>query len=195
MKPMKKGKIIVLSAPSGAGKSTLYKEILKVVKNLKYSISHTTRPKRSGEVNGRDYFFINEENFKKLIKKKEFVEWAKVHGNYYGTSCSFINKTINSGYDVILDIDVQGALQLKKIYPEAVLIFIMAPSFKELERRLVLRKKDSAEVIRQRLVNAKKEISYMPKYNYLIINDKFKEALNNLNAIIISEHLKIEKKA
>ena len=191
MKPMKKGKIIVLSAPSGAGKSTLYKEILKKVKNLKYSISHTTRPKRSGEVNGRDYFFVNEESFKKLIKKKEFVEWAKVHGNYYGTSRSFIKKTIDSGYDVILDIDVQGAVQLRKIYPEAVLVFIMAPSFKELEKRLVLRKKDSPEVIKKRLVNAKKEVKYIPKYNYLIINDKFQDALGDLKSIIISEHLKI----
>ncbi|MCB4791097.1 MAG: guanylate kinase [Elusimicrobia bacterium] len=188
---MPKGHIFVLSAPSGAGKTTLYKGIIKEIPKLKYSISHTTRPKRAGETNGRDYFFASVEKFKKLIKKKEFIEWAKVHDNYYGTSHSFIQKTINSGFDVVLDIDVQGALQMKKAYPGAVLIFIMAPSFKELKKRLVLRKKDSREVIKRRLCNAKKEVRYIKKYDYLIINDKVSQALRDLYSIITSRHLKV----
>jgi len=192
MKVMKKGNVFVLSAPSGAGKSTLYKEIIKKAANIKYSISHTTRGKRKGEVNGRDYFFVSEDKFKELIGKKEFVEWAKVHDNYYGTSRSFIERTITRGYNVILDIDVQGALNIKKIYPGAVLVFIMAPSFKELKKRLVLRKKDSPEVIKRRLSNAKKEIAYIPKYDYLIVNDKLSKALEDLDSIINSQALKIQ---
>ncbi|MBN1622196.1 MAG: guanylate kinase [Endomicrobiales bacterium] len=189
----KKGIIIVISAPSGAGKSTLYKKLVKTVPNLSYSISYTTRSRRKGEVNGRDYFFVTEPKFKSLIKKGEFVEWARVHGNYYGTSRRLIERIINSGRDIILDIDVQGAVSIRKLYPTAVLIFIMAPSFKELEKRIRKRKKDSEETIKKRLCNARKELKFMPHYDYLVINDKLSNSLCKIKSIIATEHYKLSR--
>lgn len=185
---LKKGLIIVISAPSGAGKSTLYKGLLRTVPDLVFSVSYTTRPPRRGEKNGKDYFFVSENDFKRMIKRKEFVEWAMVHDNYYGTSRSYIEKTIRSGKSIILEIDVQGGARIKRLYPDAVLIFVMTPTLKELERRLRNRKKDSETVIRKRLKNARHELKFMSCYDYLVINDRIPDALEELEAIISTEN-------
>jgi guanylate kinase len=187
-----KGLIIVVSAPSGAGKSTLCKELLGRFPNLKRSISFTTRAPRIGEKNKIDYFFVSKEEFKKMVSQNKFAEWANVHDYYYGTPKEYLDKTINAGKDAIMSIDVQGALRIKKSYPKAVMIFIKTPSMKVLEQRLRNRRKDNAQVISKRLRNAKKELSYLPRYSYLVINDSIGRAVKELSAIIIAEHRKIE---
>jgi guanylate kinase len=189
----KRGLLFVLSAPSGVGKSTIYKRLLRTAENLTYSVSTTTRPPRKNEVEGRDYYFVTEEKFRKLVQKGEFIEWARVHGNLYGTSKAFIKKTVESGKDVVLDIDVQGGMNLKKRYPDAVLIFIMAPTFREIARRLKERNKDTSQTIELRLKNARREVSYIPRYNYLVINDDLNVAVNDIKAVMKSEHLKTDK--
>jgi len=181
---MKKGKIIVISAPSGTGKTTICKELLKRIKNLKYSISTTTRPKRKDEIDGRDYFFVTEEEFKKLIKNHFFVEWQKVHNYYYGTSREFIEKTLNSGYNCLLDIDVKGGLKLKKEYPDGVFIFLAPPNWEELEKRLKKRGTESEKDLKVRLRNAKKEMRYKKHYNHIVINEKLDDTVNKIVEII-----------
>lgn len=179
--------LIVLSAPSGAGKTTLCREIRKIIPDLKYSISYTTRPPRPGEENGKDFFFVSKEEFNKMIERNEFAEWAVVHGNLYGSSAKIINGTMDSGYDILLDIDTQGAKQLKRKYPDGVFIFILAPSMKELRERLEERKSDSPQEIERRMKNAREEVKNYKEYNYLIINNDLKEAVNNLAHIILGE--------
>jgi len=182
---------IVLSAPSGAGKTSVYKRLLKCMPGLVYSISHTTRLPRRGEVNGKDYHFVSPERFKKMATAGDFVEWALVHGNYYGTSKAYIRRAINAGHDVVLDIDVQGAMKLRRSFPEAALIFIMAPSIQEIERRLRHRGKDDEATIRQRLINARREIAYIPRYDYLVINDHLSAAVRRIRSIIEVEHHRV----
>jgi guanylate kinase len=182
--------IIIISAPSGAGKSTLIKRLFKKIAGLKFSISRTTRPPRKGEKDGREYFFVSESEFKKGIKKGEFAEWAKVHESYYGTPKSYVKKVIDSGYDVLLDIDVKGAMNLHKIYKAALLIFIKAPSFRELEKRIRFRNKDSESSIRTRLKNARKEMKFEGKYDYSVVNDRIPAAVKELATIITSERIK-----
>ncbi|MCL2484700.1 MAG: guanylate kinase [Endomicrobia bacterium] len=189
----RQGNIIVVSAPSGAGKTSVCNAIIENDKNTIYSISYTTRKPREGERNGSEYFFADEKKFKKMIKSGEFVEWAKVHGNYYGTPKSFLNKTLKKGLNVLLDIDVQGGLKIKKQYPQACMIFIMPPDLKTLEKRLTSRNKDSKETIKIRLENAKKELKSLPKYEYLVINDTLDKAIAAAQTIIKSLDYKIKK--
>jgi guanylate kinase len=188
----RKSLIYVISAPSGAGKTTICRHLSKKNKKLKYSISCTTRPKRPGEKNGIDYHFLNENEFKKTAKSGGFAEWALVHGYYYGTPKKILNGFLKRGFDVIMDIDVQGGLKMKSSYPEAVLIFVMTPSFKELGMRLKLRRKDNGEIIKRRLHNACNEVKSLPRYEYLVINDKLKKAEKEVEAIIEAEHRRIK---
>lgn len=184
------GKLFVVSAPSGAGKTSLCNKLIKKYPDLKYSISYTTRKPRKSEEEGRDYFFVDEIQFKQMIEKGEFVEWAVVHENYYGTSAGFINRQLENGYDVILDIDPQGARILKKRLGYGIYIFIVASSLKELESRLKKRRSESEEKINKRLQNAQKEVKYYRDYDYLILNDNYNKAFNELESIFIAEHLK-----
>jgi guanylate kinase len=189
----RKGLLIVVSAPSGAGKTTLCKEISRVLPNLQHSISYTTRKPRPNETDGVHYFFVTQEKFNKMIKDKEFAEWAVVHGNLYGTSKKQLSEMMDRGIDVILDIDSQGAMQIKESWGDGVFIYILPPSFDDLRRRLTERNSDATNEIKKRLENAKKEIPYYKRYNYVIINDKFEKALEDLKSIITSERLKIDK--
>ena len=187
----KNGLIIVLSAPSGAGKTTICNLLIKNSKNVKGSVSYTTRLSRKGEKEGVDYFFVSEGRFRSMIKKKGFIEWARVHGYYYGTPRRQLEKNIGAGFDVALDIDVQGGLMIKKLYPTAVLVFIMAPSMKIVEARLRARKQDSRGEIEKRLADAKKEIKYLGRYDYLVINDRLSDALVQVKSILACEHKKV----
>lgn len=188
----KKGIIFVISAPSGTGKTTLCEKLLKLLPDLKLSISHTTRKPRNGEKNGIDYYFIDKETFKKMIDTDEFVEWAEVYGNFYGTSKKAINSLISNGYDILLDIDTKGAKNIKKLYPDSVLIFILPPSLDELERRLINRNEDK-NVIKLRLSKASQEISQYRSYDYVVINDNIEQASSNLLCIIHAERLKTKR--
>lgn len=189
----KNGMIIIVSAPSGAGKTSICDAIVKDDKNIVYSISTTTRNPRPGEKNGREYFFVDEKKFKQDIKAGKFIEWAKVHNNYYGTNKDILQNTLSKGKDILLDIDVQGALNIKKKYKNSLMLFVMTPTLKELKNRLVKRNKDSKETINTRIENAKKEIKYAVKYDYLILNDKLRESINNTKAVIKAERLSIKR--
>jgi guanylate kinase len=193
MKSKQKGMVIIMSAPSGAGKTSICDAVVKKNKNIVYSISTTTRAPRKGERNGREYFFVTEAKFKDEIKQKQFVEWAKVHNNYYGTSKKILESIISKGKDVLLDIDVQGAIKIKKQYKDALMIFIMTPSLKILKQRLIKRNKDTKEVINIRLKNAEKEISYIDKYDYLVINDKLNESIKQVENIINCSRLSTKR--
>ncbi len=188
-----KGSLFIVSAPSGAGKTTLCKELCKTVRRLKHSVSYTTRPRRKGERNNVHYFFVGQRIFKAMINKKEFAEWAMVHGNLYGTSKKHLEEIINKGYDIILDIDVNGAMQMRREYKDAYYIFILPPSMKTLEKRLSGRKSDSETEIMKRLKKAEDEISSYKNYDYIIINDKFENALSDLGSIVRTARLKTER--
>ncbi|HON82664.1 MAG TPA: guanylate kinase, partial [Caldisericia bacterium] len=166
--------LIVISGPSGSGKGTIIKEVIKKISDLIYSVSYTTRPKREGEIEGKDYFFISEDEFEKLIDEDFFIEWAKVYDYYYGTSKEFVIENLRDGKDVILEIEIQGAKKIREIYDKknAVFIFIAPPDFKELERRIMNRKRgETEEEIKKRMDFAKKEIEESKNYDYIIIND------------------------
>ncbi|MBP7653655.1 guanylate kinase [Candidatus Dependentiae bacterium] len=180
-----KGNLFVISAPSGAGKSTICKKVLADLEKISFSVSMTTRKPRQGEVDGVDYKFVEVDEFKKTIEKNGFLEWAQVHNNYYGTPISLVREKTDNGIDIILDIDVQGGMQVKERAPESILIFIAPPSMEELERRLKGRQTDSEEVINVRLKNAYKEMEYKDKYDFLIINDNLEQAVEELKNIII----------
>jgi guanylate kinase len=184
------GKLFVISAPSGAGKTSLCNELLKTYGNLEYSISYTTREPRADEVDGKDYFFVSEKVFRKMIENDEFIEWAEVHGNFYGTPKKFIEDKLKSGVNILLDIDPQGARQLRKRLNFGIYVFVIAPSIKELEERLRKRRSESEEKLRLRLENARKEVQFYKDYDYIIINKNFEKAFNELNAIYIAEHLR-----
>jgi guanylate kinase len=191
----KTGNIIIISAPSGAGKSSICEAVLaECKKDISYSVSYTTRYLRKGEENGKSYYFISEDEFKQMIKENKFAEWAKVHGNYYGTSKELLNKALSVGKNIILEIDVQGGVSIKKQYPNSsYMIFIMTPDFKTLKKRLTVRKKDCKKTIFMRMLNAKRELKYLPKYDYLVINKKLDEAVHAVKTIIKSLEYKIEK--
>ncbi len=187
LKRKKEGLTIVISAPSGAGKTTLCKRLLQALPFLTYSVSFTTRQPRKNEIEGIDYYFVSIEEFKKMIERKEFVEWTEVHGEFYGTSSIFLNKIIEAGKDTILEVDVEGGTNIKKHYPQATLIFILPPSWKELEKRLKIRGTETDEKIRKRMERAKKEVEYAEYYDYLVINDNINNTLQDLLAIIRAE--------
>lgn len=187
------GTLFVVSAPSGAGKTTLCRKLLRGYKDLKLSVSYTTRQPRKGEINNVDYTFISKARFMKMIDKREFAEWATVHGNLYGTSIKRLKKLNKAGYDIILDIDTRGAMQLKQGYENAVYIFILPPSAEVLKERLLSRKTDSGDVIARRLENAKGEISYYKDYDYIVVNDRIDKAYRELASIIISSRLRTSR--
>ncbi|MFH1540858.1 MAG: guanylate kinase [Elusimicrobiota bacterium] len=183
-KPCQNGIPIVISAPSGAGKTTLIKLLMKKVRGFSYSVSDTTRSTTLKEKNGKDYFFISKKEFLRRKKAGEFIETAIVHGYYYGTPKKQLDGKLKSGKNVILDIDVIGAINIKKYYPQSLLIFIAPPSIKILEERIKNRHRDSKSDIQKRLKNARKEISYKKFYDYVIINDSIKRAFDELKKII-----------
>ncbi|MBN2694315.1 guanylate kinase [bacterium] len=178
-----KGELIIITAPSGAGKTTLIKRFLGESKSS-LSVSYTTRTPRNYEIDGVDYHFISKELFLKKIEDNDFAEWAEVHGNYYGTDKKESRKLINSGYNVIFDVDYQGALNLQKVFPEATSIFILPPSLDILKERLTNRKTDSQESINIRINNAKKEISYISYFDFVLVNNDLEEAYKNFVKII-----------
>lgn len=185
-----KGNLIIISSPSGGGKGTLIKEILRTTPDIGYSISYTTRTARDGEENGRDYFFVSYREFSDLIKKDEFLEYAEVHGNFYGTSKTQVNKDIEAGRDVILEIDVQGAENIVKNFSEAVSIFILPPSFEVLRDRLTARATETRENLALRLKNSFGEVQKFREFQYAVINDEKTKATNDLRTIILAERSK-----
>jgi guanylate kinase len=180
----RKGRLFIISAPSGAGKTTLCDVLKQRFPELAYSISHTTRPPRKNEAEGEDYFFISEEIFLKKIQTGKWAEWAKVHGNYYGTCLEKLNELKNAGRNILLDIDVAGAMQIKKKFSEAITIFIMPPSFDILEKRLKSRGTDDEEEIQRRLGHAREEIAHKDHYDHIIINDRLDEAIERLSELV-----------
>jgi guanylate kinase len=185
--------VYIISAPSGSGKSTLVNELRKSVSNLDFSISYTTRAPRGSEQNGHEYFFISREEFEHLLAENAFLEYADVFGNYYGTAERFLNAARERGYDLLLDIDVQGELQVKQKIPDAVSIFILPPTRKELERRLRRRSQaegmQSEEVIQRRLLTAAKEIENYRNYDYILVNDQLEKSIDELKAIVLAERV------
>ncbi len=186
-----RGAILIISGPSGAGKSSLINEMLKVIPNTYFSISTTTRAMREGEKDGREYFFISKEEFEKEIKEGEFLEWAEVHGNYYGTSLKPVRKALEEGKLVVFDIDVQGHKIVKKKFKDILTsVFLTTPSLKVLKERLLKRGTDSKEIIQNRIKNALIEIEEIKEYDFLIINDIFEEALKELISVARVARLK-----
>ena len=180
------GNIIVISAPSGTGKSTVVRRVVASVADLSFAISHTTRSPRSGEQNGREYFFISAPRFKRMVAAGDFVEWANVYGHLYGTTSRELRRALKGGKDVVLDIDVQGHFQVSRRLPEALSIFLLPPSFPELARRLRRRHSDSAEVIESRLAVARKEISHWFEYDYLVVNDRILSAVQAVRTVVLA---------
>jgi guanylate kinase len=187
------GSLFIISAPSGAGKTSLVRAILQSGIDLDLSISYTTRPARSEEVEGRDYHFVTLENFEEMRRNGEFLESAQVYGNYYGTSKKWINEAISAGRDVLLEIDSQGARQVRKVFPLAISLFILPPSLEVLEARLRSRGQDSIEAISRRLASAREEVSHVGEYDYVIINETLDRALYDLRCILQAERLKTAK--
>lgn len=180
----RRGSVIIISAPSGSGKSTLVKRLLASIPYLVFSVSHTTRPRRAREKNGRDYFFVSPERFKRMIAAKAFAEWADVFGNLYGTSWKQIRAAQAAGKDVLLDIDVQGHQKVRGRLPEAVSVFVLPPSYSELERRLRRRHSDAPEVITKRLSAARREMLRWKEYDYLVVNDHLEHATQALMWVV-----------
>ncbi|MBI2746279.1 MAG: guanylate kinase [Burkholderiales bacterium] len=184
------GNLYVIAAPSGAGKSTLVKALLAQDDRLQLSVSHTTRSPRGQEQNGREYYFVSPAAFDAMVQADAFVEWAHVHSHRYGTSRQAIEDQIRAGADIVLEIDYQGAMQIKKLFPDAVTIFILPPSWEELRARLVKRGEDAAEVIALRLENATTEVAQAPNFDFVIINDLFERALADLQLVVHAQRLR-----
>ena len=184
------GNLFVVAAPSGAGKSSLVKSLLEIDHHLVLSVSHTTRAPRGQEQDGREYLFIDEPTFRSKIKRGDFFEWAEVHGHLYGTSRAAIEEDLQRGQDVVLEIDWQGALQIKQIFPNAMLIFVLPPSWDELLQRLRRRGEDKPEVIERRMVNARLEVAQARHFDFVIINALFEAAVFDLKTIVHSQRLK-----
>jgi guanylate kinase len=182
--------VYIISAPSGSGKSTLVDKAREIVPGLDFSISYTTRPPRGKEQNEREYFFVTRSEFEDMKQRNEFLEWAEVFGNYYGTARRFLRQAEQNGHDLLLDIDVQGAAKIKRTHPQAVSIFIMPPDRKILEARLRKRSLDAEEVIQRRLVTASREIENYEKYDYILVNDRLEESISALMAILLAERQK-----
>lgn len=190
-----KGKLFVISGPSGAGKGTIVSRVREDLgpDRAVLSISMTTRDPRPGEEDGKQYFFVSKEDFQKKIREGGLLEYAEVYGNYYGTPRSYVMENIENGRDVILEIDIQGALNVKKAFPEGILIFVAPPSLSVLRDRLTGRNTDAEDVIRLRLSKAVSELSHIPAYDYLIINDVLDEAVKKTESIFISEHMRVSE--
>ena len=189
----RKGVIFIVSAPSGAGKTTLVKRLMKLIPDIKLSVSCTTRRTRPGEIPGQDYHFVGERKFELMRDRGDFAEWANVHGSFYGTPWRPLERHLRNGDDVLLDIDVVGCRKIKSRYSNAVSIFLLPPSWRELERRLALRKTDGREMIRKRLKNAQRELREIARYDYLIVNRKIREALDSLESIVLAEGLRVSR--
>lgn len=187
----KKGILFIISAPSGTGKTTLCKEVINKCTGLKASVSYTTRKPREGEIEGVHYFFIQENLFKEMIDNDQFIEWAKVHDHFYGTSKNQIKGVIDQGFDVLLDIDVQGGMQIKQKIPDSVLIFILPPSKEVLKERLTNRMSDAEDEIIRRLGRAADEIREYKNYDYVIVNDRLEDAVDKLKSVIVAERASI----
>jgi guanylate kinase len=190
----KKGKLFVITAPSGSGKTTIIDIIRKKVEGIGYSVSHTTRPPRRGEVNGVHYCFVAREDFEKMIEAHEFVEWAIVYEHLYGTPVSSVESTLSSGRDLLLDLDIQGAQEIKKQFPEATLIFILPPSLEILHERLKRRSAQDDTNIGLRMEKAVEEIEKCRDYDFLIINDDLKKAAREVEAIIVAQRARTERR-
>jgi guanylate kinase len=182
--------VFIISAPSGSGKSTLVVELRKIVEGLDFSVSYTTRPPRGSEQNRKEYYFVPREEFEAMVARGEFLEHADVFGKYYGTHRRFLEQAQRAGRDLLLDIDVQGAAQIQKSIPEAVSIFVLPPTYQELEWRLHNRGTDSEEVIGRRLDTARREIENYDKYDYILVNDRLEQSIDQLKAILLSERLR-----
>jgi len=184
------GNLFAVAAPSGAGKSSLVQALLELDSHLSVSVSHTTRKPRGQEQHGREYWFIDEPDFREMIARGEFFEWAQVHGNLYGTSRRSIEERLVDGHDIVLEIDWQGALQIKQLFPHTVLIFVLPPSWDELRQRLRRRGEDGPEVIAVRMDNARDEVAQARHFDYVIINSLFETAIFDLKTIVHSQRLK-----
>ncbi len=188
------GLAFVMSGPSGVGKTTIVKNVLNELDDLEFSVSYTTRPRREDEIDGVDYFFIDEGKFRTLIKKNEFLEWAEVHGHLYGTSKNYVDSRLNKGANVLLDIDVKGALNVKNIMKEkAVMIFVAPPSFSELKERLIKRHTEDKQNLEKRIEDAKDELSQITKFEYLLVNRNVDLSVKQLESIIISEQMRVPR--
>ena len=193
IKTKKQGLLIVLSGPSGSGKNTVCDMAKEVMPNIWESVSMTSRKPRKGEVDGKDYYFVSEEEFEKNIEDGKMLEHAKFAGNYYGTPRESVQKQLDAGRDVLLVIEIQGALQIKEKIPQALFVFLLPPSMKELKRRLRMRKTETEEKLMERFETAYREINELPKYNYVIVNDKADEAARKLEAIINAEKCRVDR--
>ncbi|MGI6412179.1 MAG: guanylate kinase [Syntrophomonadaceae bacterium] len=188
----RRGILFVISGPSGVGKGTIKNALLSVVDSLKLSVSVTTRPPRSGEVHSREYFFVSKEQFNQMIEGDEFLEWANVYSNLYGTPRYFVYENLKRGQDILLEIDIQGAMQVKEKIPEGVFIFISPPNLEELAERLCSRGKDSMSSINMRLAACEKEMKYIEYYDYVVVNDEIHLAVDKIKSIITAERCKVK---
>ncbi|MCP5267844.1 MAG: guanylate kinase [Zoogloeaceae bacterium] len=186
------GHLYIVSAPSGAGKTTLVRLLLAQDPGIRLSVSYTTRAPRTGEVDGREYHFTDVDSFQGMVGRQEFIEWAEVHGNFYGTSRVWIESEMAAGRDVLLEIDWQGAQQVRKLFPQAIGVFIMPPSLAALEQRLSGRGTDSAEVIARRLAAAQAEMRHVTEFDYVIVNDNLQQALTDLCSVVNASRLRLE---
>jgi guanylate kinase len=186
--------LIVVSGPSGAGKTTLVGKMLERVPQLRRSVSVTTRPPRTDEIDGESYRFVDEDRFRRL-RENDLAEWAEVHGQFYGTPKRPVEEALEEGFDIVLNIDVQGARQMKKSFPDAVMVFILPPSFGELERRIRKRSADLSQDIEKRLENARVELRALPEFDFVVVNDELRDAVDELGAIVVSERCRRKRYA
>lgn len=183
------GNLFVVAAPSGAGKTTLVKAVVDAISHITVSISYTTRPRRPSEVDGTNYHFVDKTEFQRMIEHHDFLEYATIFDNWYGTSKSWVEKTLATGTDVILEIDWQGHQQIKRLFPQAISIFILPPSLKDLQSRLVTRNQDHPDIIKKRLADAQETVSHVHEFDYVVINDNFAAAQHDLSTIIEASRL------
>lgn len=188
-----KGLLVVLSGPSGVGKGTVCKALRNRGSSLQYSISVTTRKPREGEIDGVHYFFRTRAQFQQMIKNEKLLEWAEYVGNFYGTPIDYVKKTLDGGKDVILEIEVQGALQVKHRFPEGLFIFLAPPDLKELKKRIIGRGTETAELIESRMTVARSEMELMQNYNYVVENDQVEKACDRIEAIVLAEHCRVDR--
>ena len=188
-----KGNLFIITSPSGGGKGTLIKRVLPTIENLSYSVSFTTREKREEELDGKHYFFISEQEFKEKIAEDDFLEYAEVHGNYYGTSKKQVEKETDNGNDIVLEIDIQGADKVQNRLMQSIGVFILPPSYRVLSERLIERNTEDTKDLTIRLNNAKKEVKEVSKFDYIVVNDDLEKAVEDLKAIILAERLERDR--